>query len=108
MFLQQLIISGGYFLPGTQINTQSHRQPEQHRALLRGLEEEEDAAACTEDGIKGSLQKGRTQKHEATPQFAQRTVNMQIFNFLNFFVVVMTVMLLHEESCVVLQPPITS
>lgn len=54
----------------------------------------------TGDGIKGSPQERRMQNHEATLQFTPWTVNMQIFNFLNFF---MSVIPLHrEESCVVL------
>lgn len=56
MFFHQLIISGGYFL-----TRHTNKYPE-HGALLRGLEEEEDADACTEDGIKGSLQKRKNMK----------------------------------------------
>lgn len=40
------------------------------------------------------------QKHEATLRFTPRTVNVQIFNFLNFFITVIP--LLREESYVVL------
>lgn len=90
MFSHQLIISGGYFL------TRHRNKYPEHGALLRGLEEEEDAAACTEDGIKGSLQKRKNMKQLLSLHRGQLICKYLIF--LIFFFVVIPVMLLHGEE----------